>query len=51
MIELKKLGFKAYTKVEDAKKDGEEQQVAEESESEEDAAAMGTHDYDYLLGV
>lgn len=50
MTELKTLGFMAYNKVEDANKAGEQQQVVEESESEEDAA-MGAHDYDYLLGV
>jgi DNA topoisomerase II len=50
MAELKKLGFKPYAKVEDAKKAGEEQDVAVESESEEDAA-IGAHDYDYLLGM
>lgn len=50
MSELKKLGFMAYNNVEDAQKAGEKQAVAEESESEEDAA-VGAHDYDYLLGV
>ena len=50
MAELKKLGFKAYAKLEDAKTAGEEQQVAEELGDEEDAA-MGARDYDYLLGV
>jgi DNA topoisomerase II len=50
MAELKKLGFKPYAKVEDAKKAGEEEQAAEESDNEEEAA-MGAHDYDYLLGV
>ena len=50
MAELKKLGFMAYIKVEDAKKAGEQQQVVEESETEDDAA-VGAHDYDYLLGV
>ena len=50
MTELKKLSFKAFAKVEDAKKAGEEQPVAEESESEEDGA-IGARDYDYLLGV
>lgn len=35
MAELKKLDFKPFAKVEDAKKAGEEQQVAEESENEE----------------
>jgi DNA topoisomerase II len=50
MVELKKLGFKAFAKVEDAKKAGEEQQAAEESESEEDGV-VGARDYDYLLGV
>ncbi len=50
MVELKRLGFKAYAKVEDAQKAGEEQQVADASESEEDAA-VGGRDYDYLLGV
>jgi DNA topoisomerase II len=50
MAELKKLGFKSFAKVEDAMKAGEAQQVAEESESEEEGA-IGSHDYDYLLGV
>lgn len=50
MAELRKLGFMAFAKVEDAKKAGEEQQVAEESEGEEDGA-IGARDYDYLLGV
>jgi DNA topoisomerase II len=50
MAELKKLDFMAFAKVDDAKKAGEQQQVAEESEDEEDAA-IGAHDYDYLLGV
>ena len=50
MAELKKLGFKAFAKIEDAKKAGEEQQAAEESDSEKDGT-VGFHDYDYLLGV
>lgn len=50
MAELKRLGFKAFAKVEDAKQAGEEQQVAEDSETEE-GDTIGTHDYDYLLGV
>jgi DNA topoisomerase II len=50
MTELKKLGFKAYEKMEDAKKAGEEQEAVEESDNEENAA-IGAHDYDYLLGV
>ena len=50
MLELKKLGFKAFAKVDDAKKAGETQQAAEDSDGEEDAA-IGSRDYDYLLGV
>jgi DNA topoisomerase II len=50
MTELKKLGFKAYVSVEEAKKAGEKEEAIQESESEEDAA-IGARDYDYLLGV
>lgn len=50
MAELRKLGFKPFSSIEEAKRAGEEQQVAEESESDEDGA-IGDHDYDYLLGV
>lgn len=50
MAELKKLSFKAITNIEDAKKEGEDEEVVEESENEQNAA-IGAHDYDYLLGV
>lgn len=50
MLELKKLGFTSFSKVEDAKKAGESQQAVEESDEEEDGA-IGSRDYDYLLGV
>ena len=50
MAELKKLSFRPFPKIEDAKQAGEDQQAAEDSENEEDGA-MGIHDYDYLLGV
>lgn len=50
MAELKKLNFKPFPKVEDAKRAGEAEQVAENSDDDADAA-LGAHDYDYLLGV
>jgi DNA topoisomerase II len=50
MAELRKLGFKAYVTMQEAKKAGEEEEAIQESESEEDAA-IGARDYDYLLGV
>lgn len=47
--ELKKLGFKAFPKVADAKKAGElEEAMEDEEESERE---VGANDYDYLLGV
>jgi hypothetical protein len=50
MTELRKLGFKAYVTMQEAKKAGEKEDAIQESESEEDAA-IGSRDYDYLLGV
>ena len=53
VAELKRLGFKAFSKVTDAVKAGESEKVADndEEESEEDGAEAGARDYDYLLGV
>ncbi|KAF2493216.1 type II DNA topoisomerase [Lophium mytilinum] len=50
VTELRKLNFKPFPKVVDAKNAGEMEQVVEEEESEEDAA-VGASDYDYLLGM
>ena len=51
--ELQKLGFKAFPKVVDAKKEGEFEAVVEEENDESDdaATAAGASDYDYLLGM
>ena len=53
VVELQRLGFKAFPKVADATKAGESENVAgnDEEESEEDGAEAGARDYDYLLGV
>lgn len=53
MAELRKLNFKPFPKVEDASKAGEIEKVAENNEDEDDGEddAVGTRDYDYLLGV
>jgi len=50
MAELKKLGFRAYVTMQEAKKAGEKEEAMQESDSDEDAA-IGSRDYDYLLGV
>jgi DNA topoisomerase II len=47
--ELKKLGFKAFPKVSDAKEAGEVQDAAEDEDDAEQE--VGSGDYDYLLGV
>ncbi|KAK8167807.1 DNA topoisomerase [Phyllosticta citrichinensis] len=49
VAELKKLGFSPIPK-NDAKRQGEEEDVVDEEDSEEDKAA-GSNDYDYLLGM
>ena len=52
IAELKKLGFKPFTKVEDATKDGEIAPVVEDdADTDEDDVALGSRSYDYLLGV
>ena len=52
VTELKRLAFKPFPKVVDAKKAGEiEDVVEEEDESEQDGSAAGARDYDYLLGM
>jgi DNA topoisomerase II len=52
MAELKKLAFKPFSKVDDAKRAGEEQPAGEESDTEASGGgASGSHGYDYLLGV
>ncbi|KAF2178235.1 type II DNA topoisomerase [Zopfia rhizophila CBS 207.26] len=55
VAELKKLNFKPFPKVSDAKKAGEMEQVEEEEEEEEgdeqSEAEVNASDYDYLLGM
>lgn len=48
--ELKKLGFKPFPKVSDAKKAGELEEAFED-DNEESEGAVGANDFDYLLGV
>ncbi|KAF2867001.1 DNA topoisomerase [Massariosphaeria phaeospora] len=47
--ELKKLNFRPFPKVADAKKAGEDEKAMEDDE--EDDVAVGSGDYDYLLGM
>ena len=49
--ELKKLGFKAFTKVADAIKEGELAPIADNDEEAEEDIETGASAYDYLLGV
>lgn len=49
VAELVKLGFKAFPKVADAKKAGEQEQAMEDDDEGE--GEVGANDYDYLLGV
>ena len=52
IAELKRLDFKPFAKVEDATKDGEIAPVVEEdAENDDDAVALASSSYDYLLGV
>lgn len=53
VAELKRLGFKTFPKVAEAKKAGETEEVVEDDEeaSEEDNGEVGARDYDYLLGM
>jgi len=48
VAELKKLNFKPFPKVADAKDAGEDEDALEDEEAEAD---VGANDYDYLLGV
>lgn len=50
IAELKEKGFKAFPKVVDAVKAGEDEPLAEDEEDSEDAE-IGSDAYDYLLGV
>lgn len=52
--ELRKLGFRAFPKIADAKKEGEFEAVVEndnEDDSDDVETAAGASDYDYLLGM
>ncbi|KAI7106286.1 DNA topoisomerase [Hortaea werneckii] len=52
--ELRKLGFRAFSKVIDAQKEGEFERVVEqddEDESDDADTAAGASDFDYLLGM
>ena len=52
IAELRKLGFKPFSKIEDATKDGEIAPVIEDdADTDEDVVALGSSSYDYLLGV
>jgi DNA topoisomerase II len=55
VAELKKLKFKPFPKVADARKAGEFESVVEEDAGEEPSSdaetEIGANDYDYLLGV
>jgi DNA topoisomerase-2 len=50
VAELKKLNFTPFSKVEDAKKAGEDEDAMEDDESETEVE-INASDYDYLLGV
>lgn len=54
VAELRKLGFKAFPKVIDAKKEGEFEAVVEEENDDDEsdeATTQAASDYDYLLGM
>ncbi|KAF2099707.1 type II DNA topoisomerase [Rhizodiscina lignyota] len=52
VAELKKLNFRPFPKVADARKEGEFENVVENEDSEEsEETAVGANDYDYLLGM
>ena len=46
--ELKSLNFKAFPKVKDAKKEGEQEEAIEDEEESKDGGDAG---FNYLLGV
>ncbi|KAK2809703.1 DNA topoisomerase 2 [Emmonsiellopsis sp. PD_5] len=49
--ELKEKGFKAFSKISDASKEGETAPVVEEDESDSEDVELGSDSYDYLLGM
>jgi DNA topoisomerase-2 len=49
--ELKQKGFKPFPKVSDAMKNGEDAPIADDDEESEEDIELGSHAYDYLLGV
>ena len=53
VTELKKLNFKPFPKIADARKEGEFENVVERDEESEESeeVAAGANDYDYLLGM
>lgn len=52
IAELRKLNFRAFPKLDDAKKSGEQEAVVDPDEEEDpEDAQSGANDYDYLLGV
>ncbi|KAH7396642.1 DNA topoisomerase [Phaeosphaeria sp. MPI-PUGE-AT-0046c] len=51
VAELNKLNFTPFSKVDDAKKAGEQEDAQEDDEDEETGQAVNASDYDYLLGM
>jgi DNA topoisomerase-2 len=51
VAELKKLNFTPFSKVDDAKKAGEQEDVQQEDEDEDSELEVNASDYDYLLGM
>jgi DNA topoisomerase II len=49
--ELRRLKFKPFPKVADARKAGELMDAQEDEDEEAENDAVGASDYDYLLGV
>lgn len=49
--ELRRLKFKPFPKVADAKKAGELEDAIQDEDEEAESEAVGAADYDYLLGV
>lgn len=49
--ELKRLKFKPFSKVADAKKEGELENAMQDEDVEAEDEDAGLNDYDYLLGV
>jgi DNA topoisomerase-2 len=51
VAELRKLNFTPFSKNEDAKRAGEQEDVQEEDDDEDSELDVSASDYDYLLGV